>query len=371
MSANNVARPRFAQSYEIYIHLAIWVALFAIPFFYCIEEPWLLKFARHTCAMLFGLMITFYCNLLWAIDKLLYKKRYLLFVLFNVVLFFLVDELRDWVVDMLSFDPAPDPGAKKHKPSPGAHSLFIYNELIFTALAIFTSLGVRHSKEVSRLKLAREKMENETLSSELSLLRYQVQPHFFFNSLNNIYSLIGSSPSDAQKAVHSLSKMMRFVLYDCRSSLVSLDNEVTFIKNYISLMRLRIRAGSEVTFNAPECLSGVTVPPLLFIPLVENAFKHGVSSDGTVRIACDLRIEGGRILFEVTNVACPCEPKEDKSHSGIGLANLAKLLDIIYPNDHTFTARADDDGMFCANISIPLTIPESSLDITNNSNDRH
>ena len=339
---------------SVLVHIAVWGVLFALPVIYYIEDPSLFKFARRTFTMLIGLAITFYGNYLWAIGNLFYRKHYLLFALFNIALFFFVGELRDVVGNFIdNLMEVVDDRPKVHSVS--AHSLFVYNDVIFFLLVIGASLGIFHGEEMRSLEMARKKLENETLTSELQLLRYQVQPHFFFNSLNNIYALIGRSPGEAQKAVMSLSKMMRYILYDSSTASVSLTHEVSFINNYAQLMCLRLHQGSQFDFATPETLEGITVPPLVFIPLVENAFKHGVAPDGTANIQCTLSVDNDQLTFSVSNKAYPCHTAEDKSRSGIGLTNLVKRLDILYANTYSFTKTLSDDNIFTVAVCLPLS----------------
>ncbi len=337
---------------SVVIHVLVWLVLFAVPLLYGIENDEAMRFARRNCVMLCGLMISFYGNYLWAIDKLLFKRRYLAFVVFNLLLFVVVMYVRQlfnwWIDDAEGI-------AHNHVGKHGRmFSLFMFNDFIFTLLAISASFGIKHLSGLMQIEIERKKLENETLTSELSLLKYQIQPHFFFNCLNNIYSLIVSSPSDAQRAVMHLSKMMRFVLYDS-SSTIPLQKEIDFLRNYIALMRLRLNEKSTVSVSFPECVEGISIPSLLFIPLIENAFKHGVGPGGVADINCVMDVSETRLYFCVENKDFSVVPSEDKSHSGIGLANLRKRLDIMYGDDCSFHAALDsDDGIFRASIEIPI-----------------
>ena len=337
------------------IHVLVWGILFGIPLIYGLENDAVFRFARRNCVMLVGLMMTFYGNLLWAIDKLLFKKKYLLFVLFNILLFLLVSLVRGWLNDVLDlYDAVP----RRRGHDVGLHTLFIFNDIIFSILAICASLGLRHFVSLHKMEIERKKIENEALASELRLLRYQIRPHFFFNCLNNIYALIGTSPSDAQKAVHSLSKMMRFILYDGSGQTVSLSQEVEFLRNYVALMKLRLRGDAKVFFSLPSPSVDVEIPSLLFIPLVENAFKHGLGPRGEVDMRCEMKVSDGMLDFCIENSVFHAGLGVDNAHhSGIGLANLRKRLDLIYGDKFLFQAGVEDDGRsFRAVVHIPLTL---------------
>lgn len=337
------------------MHVLVWGFLFVFPYLYAAENHDVLRFALRNSLMLIWLMVTFYANYSWAIDRLLFKRGTWKFILFNVVLFVVLCVLRRYANSFL--DVILDEVPKVARRNDGMASLFVLNDSIFTMLAICASLGVKHVSSLQQIEMERKKLENETLASELSLLKYQIQPHFFFNSLNNIYSLIGKSPAEAQKAVHSLSKMMRFVLYDSSNTTIALTSEIEFLRNYISLMKLRLSDKARVTATFPDNVEGVSVPSLVFIPLIENAFKHGVGASGAAEIRCEMSVTESAVCFTVENNVPPDDVKEDRSHSGIGLANLRKRLDILYGEKSQFITSLDQEaGIFRAKVLIPLDV---------------
>lgn len=345
---------RLKENSVILIHIAVWGVLFGIPLLYGFENTAAMRFARRNSVMLIGLMMTFYGNFLWAIEKLLFKRRYWRFILFNIALFVFVMVFRNCANTIFdALDDIPSGSSRRHD---GLISLFVFNDFIFTLLAISASFGIKYISGLYQIEIERKKLENETLTSELSLLRYQIQPHFFFNCLNNIYALIGSSPTEAQRAVHNLSKMMRFVLYDSSSSTtIALAKEIEFLRNYISLMKLRLSPKASVVTSFPEDVADVSVPSLLFIPLIENAFKHGVEPGGMADISCEMIVSETEVSFCVRNKIADSDKAEDRSHSGIGLTNLRKRLDIIYGNRHTFLAQTlEDEGIYVSKIVIPI-----------------
>lgn len=333
---------------ELYLHTLICVVLVVIPLTLQIESSSLsMRFMSRFWMMVFGLLLTFYSNYLYAIDKLLYRKRYVAFVVFNIALLLFTDTL-ELLVEYF-FNPE-----RYHHKRPGVvQTIFVYNRLIFTALGVGASLAVRYYKKLADSEKEKEQLENEKLTSEISLLKYQMQPHFFFNTLNNIYALIAKSPNDAQKAVHRLSKMMRYILYENTSETINLSKEIEFIENYNELMLLRMNGKVKVTSDIAECGEDVNIPPLLLIPLIENAYKHGVTYTDESFITSKLTLDGGRLIFTVENSLIKSE-NEDRSHSGIGLQNLQKRLEILYGKEATFTAGETDRDTFRAELSIPL-----------------
>lgn len=343
------------SGHVLLIHVLVWALLFGLPIIYGIENEGAFRFARRNCVMLVGLLITFYANFLWGNAKLLFRGRYVWFFLFNVALFVVVSAIRGGVDNVI--DDIESLPRRGHGKASDIRPLFVFNDIIFSLLAICASVGVNLLVNMNRLEIERKRIESETLKSELELLRYQIRPHFFFNCLNNIYSLIGTSPMAAQKAVHSMSRMMRFILYDGSKQQIPLAQEVDFLCNYISLMKLKLRPEARVRVSFPDNVDDVAIPSLLFIPLVENAFKHGVGGHGEADIECAMRIEQGRMLsFRVVNKVFEANAERDVSHSGIGLVNLRKRLDIIYGGGYSFTSRFDDGGAtFEACVTIPIS----------------
>ena len=181
----------------------------------------------------------------------------------------------------------------------------------------------------------KREIEKERTQAELKNLKNQLNPHFLFNTLNSIYALIQVNPQQAQYAVHSLSHMLRYVLYENNQNFISLDKEFAFMRNYVELMSLRLASDRvHLKIDIPEDGMGYMVAPLLFITLIENAFKHGISPSEESFINISFRIaESDTLICTIENSYFP-KTDNDRSGSGIGLANLRKRLNLIYPNRH-------------------------------------
>lgn len=180
-------------------------------------------------------------------------------------------------------------------------------------------------------------VEKEKLRTELDYLKYQINPHFFMNTLNNIHALIDIDSVKAQEAVIGLSKMMRHVLYDAHSAFVPLEKEIEFLNSYVELMRLRYTAALKITTSFPPDVEGYHVPSLLFVSFLENAFKHGVSYNKESSISVSIFIDDDRICFNCFN-SCSTGSAADSgspSHGGIGIDNVRKRLSLIYGEEHT------------------------------------
>ena len=187
----------------------------------------------------------------------------------------------------------------------------------------------------------RQTLEQQRVSSELSVLKAQINPHFFFNTLNNIYALTLLDGEQAREAIHRLSRMMRYVLYDTASGPTLLSQEIAFVQDYITLMQLRLDDRVTVTFQRPEPLHDVPVAPMLLLPFLENAFKHGVAATEASRIFVAIHQPTPAVVeLEVRNTRLALSSTDLAGSNGIGLANTRRRLDLLYPG--RFTLLVDD-----------------------------
>ncbi len=206
-------------------------------------------------------------------------------------------------------------------------------------LGISTSITVvqkwQHDAQI------RQTLEQQRVSSELSVLKAQINPHFFFNTLNNIYALTLLDGEQARTAIHRLSRMMRYVLYDTASGPTLLSQEIAFVQDYITLMQLRLDERVTVTFERPEPVHDVPVAPMLLLPFLENAFKHGVAATEASHIYIALRQPRPDVLeLEVRNTKLALPATDLAGSNGIGLANTRRRLDLLYPGQ--FNLLVDD-----------------------------
>ena len=224
-------------------------------------------------------------------------------------------------------------------------TLFI---LVFNVCVRLFFFTIRRDESIKEL-------EKEKLRSELEYLKYQVNPHFFMNSLNNIHALIDINKNKAQAAVQELSGMMRYLLYDKASMFVPLEKEISFLKNYIELMRLRYTDKLELSTDFSTEPQGVFVPSLLFTQFVENAFKHGVTykKKSLIYVSLDLDEAGEYVLFVCRNTL-PDAAKATTlpSQGGIGIENARKRLELLYGGKASM--RIDNDGEW---YNVELKIP--------------
>jgi len=204
--------------------------------------------------------------------------------------------------------------------------------LVVVLLGFFVSTVSRETRELYKQEKQRKDMEKEKLVSELSFLKSQVNPHFLFNSLNGIYALAIKKSDKTPDAILQLSDLMRYMLYESEEELVGLNKEVKYLNNYIALQRLRLPADeARIIFDVEGDVASKQIEPMLFIPFLENAFKHGVDSEGA-DIAVKIAVKGNELFFEVANRVSQAKSK-DKA-SGIGLSNVKKRLDLHYGHQY-------------------------------------
>ena len=374
-----MGKDKGTRNYTWLLHIAIWVVLFGMPFFSPRPGHPLhggVDYSRFAVPLV-SFFIVFYVNYFFLIKKYLYEKRLTGFILWNILLVALAglavhlffrngflpvqDSFRPGFEDGGPGGPGgpasgtgtPDfgpggPGGPEGRPKrtdfrpgrpgprPWLDSMgFISRNVIIYLGVIGLAVAVRMTERWYRDEKKRDEREKAATEAELVALKSQVNPHFLFNTLNNIYSLIQIDQDKAQEAVHDLSGMLRYVLYDSEKPSVPLSKETGFLKDYIKLMSMRCSSNVTLDVSLPETDSDKHVAPLLFIPLVENAFKHGISTSEPSSIKIELKEEGEYVSFLVENTSFP-KNDSDRSGSGIGVKNLQRRLDMLYPGQHSF-----------------------------------
>ncbi|MDO6803188.1 histidine kinase [Wenyingzhuangia sp. 1_MG-2023] len=332
-------------------HLLAWLILFSMPYILSYENIEISRVVAHFWIPIFFYAIVFYSNYFIWIDTYLFTKKTIQFVSINLGMIILFLTLKEQIESHF-FEDYLRKGANKKNGEGPPFSLFIYVQTLSYIAPLLFSIAIKTTKRWIVTEAEKKEATNVKLASELQHLRYQIQPHFFFNSLNNIYSLVDISPERAKTTIHSLSKLMRYLLYDTNIEMISLSKEIEFIKKFVSLMELRITDNTQILATFPDKNLDVKVAPLLFISLVENAFKHGVSSQHKSSIVFEMYIENNILYFITKNDNYPKE-KSDKSGSGIGLQNLEKRLNLLYPNKYLFNTTVEDN-QFVARLEIHL-----------------
>ena len=194
-------------------------------------------------------------------------------------------------------------------------------------------------------------LQEKNLEHQLAYLKYQINPHFFMNTLNNIHALVDIDPEKAKWAIIVMSKMMRYVLYEGNHTFIPLQKESDFIHSYISLMRMRYTEKVNINLDVPEHFSVGEIPPLLLICFVGNAFKHGISYQHESTIEISLAVDDDKIKFRCINSKLS---ESEAEKGGMGLESVHQRLNLIYPNQHTLVVKDREDA-FSVWLELPLT----------------
>lgn len=216
------------------------------------------------------------------------------------------------------------------------------------------NLGVKLYFRSQEATEALTQIEKHALERQLQYLKYQVNPHFFMNTLNNIHALVDIDPERAKASIVELSKLMRYVLYEGNNKLTPLSREVQFLRNYVQLMSMRYNTGNvSISLDAPDVLPDSMLPPLLLVIFVENAFKHGISYRTKSFVEISLQPHADRLLFSCRN-SRPEIKHDEKMKGGVGLSNVRRRLDLLFPNNYTLDIKEEEDT-YTVKLEIPLT----------------
>lgn len=294
------------------------------------------------------MLVFFYCNYYLLIPTLYYRRKYIAYGLCIIAGFLLIVYMPSLLTGRFTVQPPhgappPEPGLP---PPPGTtgfleevrHSIFLFASVILFSIL----LAVRE-----RLLLA-EKASHE---AELSYLKAQINPHFLFNSLNNIYSLALVKDDAAPDAIIRLSEMMRYITHSGKDDFVPLENEVNYIGHYVALQQIRFQHTVAINYLVKEIPAGKRIAPLILLCFIENAFKHGVNPDSAPVI--DIRLEGDENGISLYVFNKKTGTVRHEYERGIGLDNTRERLDLLYPGRHRL-AIDDARDTFTVNLSMDL-----------------
>jgi LytS/YehU family sensor histidine kinase len=352
------------RSLPVVLHTLAWLLLIILPQL-IINRYW--GSTKHVAwgfylgATLYG--IIFYVNYLWLVPRFyLQQKRVIYFVSATAVIvvlyFFFIMVNEQYFHNAEHEKQIAEAFEKLMKdnviPKPPMKQLQLYYFLLISVIVTGFSIGLRVIEQHTASEKRQKELEKEKLNSELAFLKNQVSPHFFFNTLNNIYSLIEINTKDAQEAVLKLSKLMRYLLYESEHGKTNLSSEISFMSHYVDLMKLRLSQKVELKVDFPQVENNIEIPPLLFIPFIENAFKHGISYREKSFIHISMTVENNKIKFSCFNsLGQTSDKNSNENHSGIGLENVKKRLNLLFPDKHTLSIeKSDSEYMVLLEIEI-------------------
>ncbi|MGO4770518.1 sensor histidine kinase [Flavobacterium sp. W22_SRS_FK3] len=345
--STNLFRPYLFTGLHILSWLLLgFIMLFYIPITWNVVLPsvfWLWQMI-----ILVLLIILFYSNAKIIVPKTIIKDNtspflvwaFLAIFVMQIIAYFYTSEteLHTKVSEVLGF--------KKYR-----NPYFDNYVLMLTLLVLGISTSWSMLQYWQKAAQHKQKLEQDKTVAELAMLKAQINPHFFFNSLNSIYSLTYTDVEDSRSALHTLSRMMRYLLYSTEET-TTLLKEADFMKDFISLMKLRANSKLTITTDIPETIHDYPIVPMLLLPLVENAFKHGIHATDKSEIHISLSQNGSLLEFEVENTYFAKTSTTEEG--GIGLTNTKRRLHLIYPHKHTLTAGIAKNGKY--NVKLQITL---------------
>ncbi|HLX92744.1 MAG TPA: sensor histidine kinase [Puia sp.] len=328
---------------QIVIHIAAWACFLMLPFAFIPRQREGSFIPAQYFSFYFVLINCFYIGFYYLnyyvlIPKLLTRKRVIPFIIVSVLflLFFgLFLRLYHYFSDTLGWLPPIVRLSTRPRNllppllSPGSIAIF--------TMVFAVSTGLRVITQWFQTEQRNKEIENEKLNTELSFLKSQINPHFLFNTLNNIYSLAADGSRHTAEAVMKLSSIMRYVLTEAKNDYVPVEKEIQFIRHYIELQKLRLTDKSHVTFEVEGDPTGKKISPLLFLPFVENAFKYGISTRESSPISIVLKIVDNAVHLSIKNNKHSSTILKPAENTGIGINNSRRRLDLLYNNRYCLT----------------------------------
>jgi sensor histidine kinase YesM len=330
------------------IHILVWLLIFLLPYIFSVssyDEPLTNKHEDsadylylNTVTNIFWIIL-FYLNTEILIHRFIYQKKYILFILFEGVIFLVIMLIHGAFFDLLAR------GHRFEFLRSSSHNIIPF---LFT---VTTSIAFKTFTDKSKADRDAVQKQNENLKTELSFLRSQISPHFLFNVMNNIAALARLKSDELEPTVHKLSSLMQYMLYETDEEKVLLQSEIENLQNYIDLQRQRFSEKLILHVSLDVKENWHTIEPMLLIPFVENAFKHGTGLVQNPEIEIELKTENDKLYFIVKNKFIQTETVKDKT-SGIGLANVKRRLELLYSHRHHLTINKANDRFI---VSLALT----------------
>ena len=329
------------RSWQIFWHVVFWLCM--IAFFVSIAR-YSGKMTTQAILVIFVLygiinISVFYLNFLLFIPRFLDKKKYKLYaisIVSTIIAFGLVKYgfglmFKSIILMRLKGHEIP-------------FSKYFINTIFITTIFLFLSTVLKFTIDWFLNGRIQRDLENQRLTAELSFLKSQINPHFLFNSLNSIYSLAYQKSDTTPEAILKLSEIMRYMLYECNDNKVELTKELQYLQNYIDLQKIRFGNKAFINFEVRGEVTNQHIVPLLLISFIENAFKHGIANDAASPIKLKINLEDGHLYFFIQNKK---HTHNRDSSGGIGLNNVRRRLDLLYPGKYNLEIRDEADTYTC------------------------
>ena len=362
---------------KILFHLFGWMIFFSLN--YILVSIYQVRFNPYLHLSTWAIsIIAFYVSYSFLMPSFLYRKKHFLFASFSILLitssisinhvlvnYVFEEQILQKTIEIRMQDRnlrgniakgGPDESDVRErlrdprsKPPGRVNMQWIYSILLFYVSGTAISLIERWNKDQKNIK----EKEREKILAELSFLKNQVNPHFLFNSLNSIYSLSIQKSDQTTQSILILSNLLRYMLYETQSELVPVQKEFEYISNYLELQKFRVSGKTHIAYSLPESQFPYKIEPLLLIPVIENAFKYGVNNTKESHIAIAFEIIDQEMILQIENNVVKTVENDRSHRSGIGLANLKRRLEILYPEEHILKTSYENN-LFSVFIRIKL-----------------
>ena len=328
---------------RIIIQAAVWLTIWAVfsftgnnadklPGFYLLNTLWVLGFV-----VFFNVFYSLLLPIFFAGKKILFTFMVLL-ALTGYVGYSVVVDLNFRIPEKLSTQAPKEGYREKHVPLK-----YVIIPSVLLGLMLFgAAASVGGLSAFEKKKKSEEEANRRRLEAEIALLKSQINPHFLVNTLNNLYVLSLTEPEKTPDGLLKLSEMVNYILYECAKPKVSLALDIEFIKSYIALQRMRLSPNIHLQVDLPSAVpSEIEIEPMILIPFIENAFKHGLTTKQECDILIAIQLKGKQLNLEVKNPVLPLKPSESGNPSGIGLANTQQRLEHSYADKHSLNLHND------------------------------
>jgi sensor histidine kinase YesM len=333
-------------------HITLWAFMFLSPLTFWRGTGITLPHYLMTCMQALLLMVVFYLNYFILAPKLFVAGKHRYDLLINIVMISVLGTFLHYWMNWANELYMPYM-VNRYNDILSTTAYIMRDSLnlaVFAAGATALALARRWVTADQRLK----ELEAARAQAELRNLRNQINPHFLLNTLNNIYALTAFDTAKAQETIQELSKMLRHILYDYQQPTVPLQDELEFLENYVKLMRIRLPETVGVTFNTDISDSNIVIAPMIFISLVENAFKHGISPTEPSFIRINISADKHFIHCEIQNSNHPKTDADNSGH-GIGLQQVQRRLELAYPDHYTWLkGTKENNTIYYSIITIQL-----------------
>lgn len=339
MDLNKIIHSKF-----IAMHFLFWIGIWFFYVYFFSYNSTDANFVTWFSTFLIPVtMVTTYFVVYYLIPKYLFLKKYALFALYSVYTLI----LSTWLILMTIFASLlflSNLNIEKMPPMSRNYVFVLILVYLVVLLVSFVNLLNHNFQTESKNKELQNKILETNLQlkdQELQYLKKQIHPHFLFNTLNTIYGFALKRSINTPDIILKLSNLLDYILYQVNKPMVSLNDEVMHLKEYIDLERIRFQDTLKVSFHAKDSFEDKMIPPMLLIPFVENAFKHGNLIDGFLEVVIDIQLVESSLYFSIHNTVKRDEEASEKP--GIGLQNLIKRLNLIYPNQYKLDIKNDGD----------------------------